>query len=496
MAHGAAALAVTLGLTAALFARRKKDPRLFALAGLAVGYVVCTRPVSAVPIGAIAFALAWGDDRRAYAIGATALAAIPGLLFLMLANRAATGSAFTAPQLLYYATSDGPPGCFRYGFGAYVGCMFEHKDFVAARLPHGYGLVEAIGTTARRLRMHLTDFANLEPLFLLVVFAARKAARPTLLALALVAGQVLAYAPYYFDGNYPGGGARFFAEVLPTEHALAALALAELFPGVAYVRRAFALLALAALGFAVHASNDHRALAERDGGRPMFEPDKLREANVQHGLVFFETDHGFNLAHDPGVLPSHGVVAARFRGDDHDRLLHARLGHPIANVYHQGAQGPEISRFAIQGGLADRLWHFESEVDWPPIAQSGGWAEPVWLTNSCASAGRALTVHAATPAARAQATIEIPVPRAGRWRVEPHVVARGNGGDAEVTLASANQTESPRWKVNDSPLAEPRCEGLGKQTVELKPPSVLLTASTNREISMDYVTIEVESATP
>src|SRR5262249_3492952 len=137
MAHGAAALAVTIALAAALAARRRNDVRLFALAGLAAGYGARPRPVSALPIGALVCALAWGDARRARALGASAAAAVPGVLFLLAANRAATGSAFTWPQLLYYATSDGPPGCFRYGFGASVGCVFEHKDFVASRLPHG-----------------------------------------------------------------------------------------------------------------------------------------------------------------------------------------------------------------------------------------------------------------------------------------------------------------------------------------------------------------------
>jgi hypothetical protein len=496
MAHGAAALAVTIGFCAALAARRKGDLRLFALAGLALGYVVCTRPISALPIGGIVLALAFGAGRRA--LGVVAAAAVPGVLLLLAANRAATGSLFGAPQLLYYTTSDGPPGCFRYGFGAHVGCLFEHKDFVAARLPHGYGLVEAIGVTARRLRMHLTDFANLEPLFLLVPLAARTQTRtrPAVLALTLVVGQVVAYAPFYFDGNYPGGGARLLAEVLPTEHALAALALATILPKLAYARRAFGVLTLAALGFAVHGSNDHRALAERDGGRPMFEPDRLREANVQHGLVFFETDHGFNLAFEPGILPSHGIVAARFRGDDHDRLLHARLGHPIAHVYHfrtePGAE-PEVSKFQIQGGLADPAWRFESEADWPPLAQAGGYAEPVWATTTCASAGRVLTVRTTEPNVRASVTIELPVPRAATWRIRPNVLLRGTGAETELALGAPDQKEPLRWTFRDPP-GTPHCETLPPQTVELAPPAALLTISTNREISLDYVTIEVENA--
>jgi len=36
-----------------------------------------------------------------------------------------------------------------------------------------------------------------------------------------VLGVMLAYVPFYFDGSYPGGGARLFADVLPLEHVLA-----------------------------------------------------------------------------------------------------------------------------------------------------------------------------------------------------------------------------------------------------------------------------------
>ena len=47
-------------------------------------------------------------------------------------------------------------------------------------------------------------------------------------AVGLVVAHVLAYVPFYFDGNYPGGGARLLADVLPAEHALFGLAVAVL----------------------------------------------------------------------------------------------------------------------------------------------------------------------------------------------------------------------------------------------------------------------------
>ncbi len=489
MAHGATALAVTIAFASALAGQRTGGARFFALAGLMVGWAAATRMVSALPIGALVAVLAWGGgaalDRRARAraLGWSAAAALPGLLLLFAANRAATGSAFASTQLAYYATSDGPPGCFRYGFGKGIGCTFEHGDFVTARLGDGYGLAAAIGTTLRRLRMHLTDVANLEPLALLVLVPRSRTAR---LAQALVVGQVLAYAPFYFDGNYPGGGARYFADVLPIEHALVALAAAELFTRVAFLRRAYALLALSLAGFAVHASHDHLALAARDGGRPMFEPDKLRESNVTTGILFFDTDHGFNLAHDPGVGASKGVLAARLRGDDHDRLLVARSGQPIANQYELRPEGATLTRWPGGAALTDPLWKFETESDWPPLRQSNGWAAPLWVPS-----GRVLALTATgDPRGErsASAVVELPVPRAGLWRIRPSVVHRGSGGDGALCIYHTPDQPLVTWAWRDGPRDQ--SERLPEQLANLSPPRAFVVLTTNREISIDYITLE------
>ena len=99
--------------------------------------------------------------RSPKALAATLVAMVPGILLLSLAQHAQTGSWFASSQEAYYAVSDGPPDCFRYGFGAGVGCLHEHADFVKAHLGGGYGLVAALGTTARRLKMHVGDVLNL-----------------------------------------------------------------------------------------------------------------------------------------------------------------------------------------------------------------------------------------------------------------------------------------------------------------------------------------------
>jgi hypothetical protein len=452
MAHGASALGITLALAAALFGARTTTRLPWLLAGLAVGWVVCTRPVSSFAIGGVVLVLACRHRRvRAFAVGT-----LPGVLFLLLASHAQTGRWFASPQAAYYAVSDGPPGCFRYGFGAGVGCLEEHKDFVLSRMPHGYGLLAAVLTTLRRLRSHLFDVANLEPLALLALVPLRR--RPTApaqsdsaqVAFAVVVGQILAYAPFYFDGDYPGGGARFFADVLPIEHALLACGVALVFRSVPFFRRALAVVALALLGFAVHGAFEHEALAKRDGGRPMYDVEDGRAANK--GLLFFDTDHGFNLSYDPYADPGREILAARLHGDDHDHLLVDRLEHPPAHVYRNEPKRGLVVPWAPKGGSRD-LWHFDAESDWPPLAQSGGWAEPAWASNSCATSGRVLTVHPQL-GLEAHVTIELPVPRTGKWIVLPRVMRRGGPGHARLRLIPLGRAPVPGdeklvWEWND-----------------------------------------------
>src|SRR5262249_29657369 len=171
---------------------------------------------------------------------------------------------------------------------------------------------------------------NLEVLALLVpagAAAARADMRGRALGLA-VAAQVIAYAPFYFDGNYPGGGGRLFCDVLPVEHVLAAVAVAAWAARPPHPRLAAGSVALALLGFAFRAGFDHAALRDRDGGRPFFEPAELARAGVDRGLVFVDTDHGFDLAFDPA--PRGGLEVARFHGDALDRMTWEAHGRPPA----------------------------------------------------------------------------------------------------------------------------------------------------------------------
>jgi hypothetical protein len=448
MAHGATALGIAVALERALVAaregsdrpRRGRGPALGLGLGLALGAIAATRPVSALGVGVVAAALlarSRGDLARA------ALGAAPGFVLLALGQHAATGEWLASSQRAYYAGADGPLGCFRWGFGAGVGCLHEHGEFVRARLPAGYGLLEAAGTTARRLHLHLGDVANFEPLALLALGAPLLPAlrsRGTRAALAVVALHVLAYAPFYFDGNYPGGGARLFADVLPVEHALLASCVvvtatrwARRRPGAdpdrVVARACAALVGLTLFGFAVHAAHAHGELAVRAGGRPMYEPDVVTRARVTEGLVFVDTDHAFGLAHVPGASTLGGLVVARLREDDHDGLLHERLGKPPTWRYTRGLEEPgkapvPATLVPYTPPVLGSTLRFEGESDWPPLAQEGGFAAPAW-TDACASNGRALVLTPdASSGARgvARATLALPVPAAGRYRLTVRVV--------------------------------------------------------------------------
>lgn len=434
MSHGATALGVAIALERALAGRAL-------LAWLAVGYVAATRPVSALPIGIVTAALTWRERRH------TLFGLAPGLLLLALSQRAVTGSFFASAQRMYYALSDGPTGCFRYGLGADTGCLFEHGDFVEARLPNGYGIVQALGTTIRRLHHHLLDVANLEPLALLVLvpIAKQPASKTVRAATALVGLQVLAYLPFYFDGDYPGGGARFFADVLPVEHVLVVLGVTLLATSAAGIDRALhGGLALALAGFAVHAAFEHDKLRVRDAGHPWFERDVLTHASITQGLVFIDSDHGFALGHDPGQRIETGVVVARRRGDDRDRLLYERLGRPPTFWYRFEPDGKIRDPITVPWAPPEHgdVLRFEAEAEWPALAQSNGFAVPGW-THGCASATRALVLTPDRPDLAASAIIELPVPATGTY---------------EVTIAVAN-ARIPHTKLQPRAPGAPATQG-------------------------------------
>ena len=461
MSHGLAALCVASALSLAFRALDAPGARrataLAAAAGLAAGWLCATRPISALALAVtLAFVLLRDDTTRASPASALRLAlpllagTLPGVLLFVAHQHAATGSFFTSSQRLYYAASDGPPGCFRYGFGAGVGCLGEHGDFVRARLLDGYGFLAAAGTTLRRLKMHLVDPANLEPLALLVplgAWVARRGVRGRALGLAVLA-QIAAYVPFYFDGNYPGGGARFFCDVLPVEHALAAAAVANLaLRRRAPERWAAGAIALALAGFAFRAGFDHAQLRDRDGGRPLFEPAELARAGVTRGLVFVDTDHGFDLAYEPARPSLRGLTFARLRHDALDRLAWEAQGRPPAFRYRfaippgGGFASVSVEPFIFPPPPASLV--IEGESLWPPLEQRGGWASPDFAAGTCASASRWLALRAADERAPASITVELPAPWLAGRPISPRV-AVGAGAAGDLALL-ADGVEIRRW---------------------------------------------------
>ncbi|MFO0617355.1 MAG: hypothetical protein U0414_32465 [Polyangiaceae bacterium] len=453
MSHGLAALGFTSAVLGALSATRA-GPRAWPaaiLSGFSLGLLVATRPVSGVACaGTLAFVLGRAVARRELAPRRLALgaalalaAAAPGLLLLLLHQHAATGAWLRSAQDLYYAANDGPPGCFRYGFGAGIGCRLEHGPYVDHNLQHGYDFLSALHTTGIRLWVHAGDALNafwVGPLTLASV--AYAAARPGLRVLAIgPVLQIALYAPFYFDGSYPGAGARFYADVLPLELvaiALAASALVELAARRAgagdstrdrWRARAPLLLGVASLLlFAARGAKEHELLRDRDGGAPMFDAAFVRRELAARGpearrpVVFVRTDHGFNLAFDPDRRAPYDV--ARLRGDAIDRLTLASLGARDAFLYEyaiDGAHGPELVPYAPRADAP-----IEAEALYPPVRQRCGWS----FTREAAdaSSGRELGVDPGRcpPRAEPVATIDLALPRAlGDAEITP--IVRGGG---------------------------------------------------------------------
>jgi hypothetical protein len=408
MSHGLAALLLLGSVTAALRPTRARS----GLSGFLIGWLIATRPLTGLVATAVSLALVLRGttgSERVRRVALAAAATLPGLVLLAAHQHAATGSFFGSTQLAYYALADGPPGCFRWGFGAGVGCHFEHGDFVRQHLAAGYGLLPAFYVTGERLLWHAFDLANtalFAPLVPWILW--RKRATPGV----RVAGStallvVLAYAPFYFPGSYPGGGARLLADALPFEHVLIASALVEL-------ELSALAPALLLLGFGLNGVHAHLALRDREGGHPMFDQRALSALGVSHGLVFTSTDHGFALGHDPAALdPRTSIVVARAHGDAHDLALWRELGRPPAFTW-------SYSPLTGEGGVApdpltesrEHRWRWELEAEWPALRVSGGWLHPDF--GPCLSRGQGLRL---VPRPNVAVDLELGAPAAGLNRI-------------------------------------------------------------------------------
>jgi hypothetical protein len=427
MSHGLSGLLLLASFTAAL---RPTLGRAL-VAGLFAGWLVATRPMT----GAVATVLLVSliavramARVRVGLVGLAALSLLPGVVLLVAHQRAATGSWLHSTQLAYYALADGPPGCFRWGFGAGVGCRFEHADFVQKHLKNGFGALPALYVTGERLLWHAFDSVNVAPLALLLPwFVWRERRLATVLwAGAPVALVILAYAPFYFPGSYPGGGARLLADVLPFEHLLLAAAL---------LRVGFGALApgLAVLGFALNTIHAHLSLREREGGHPMFDRQLLAAHRVTRGLLWIDTDHGFALAHDPAAIdPGASLVVARRHGDAHDLALWNELGRPASFWYGYSPTTGVASLKEYEP--ATTSWRWEAEAEWPPLAVAAGWTRPVF--RPCLSGGSGLSLEPVADR-KAEVALEFDAPDAATYALRIGWLAK-SGARVFVRLGAAD----------------------------------------------------------
>src|SRR5262249_12093700 len=116
MSHGLSALL----FATALSATHGRGTRAALGAGIASGLLVSTRPVTGLLCLALALSMSARADQAALLL-ASAFAPIAAFL---VQQRVATGAWLTSTQGAYYALADAPADCFRYGFGAGVGCRF------------------------------------------------------------------------------------------------------------------------------------------------------------------------------------------------------------------------------------------------------------------------------------------------------------------------------------------------------------------------------------
>lgn len=369
MSHGAAALWMMLGVLA--LTRSERSLRYALLAGAALGMLLATRFASALPLtGYMAWKLFTTPNASSRVRRLCAL--LSGLTLpcaLLVAYTLQVTGHVQSAQAFYYAHADMPQGCFTYGFVKHAGCTYEHGDFVRANLPDGYTLWAATKTTARRLFMHLGDAANGGPLLVALAASLRFLGRAERLVaaplLGLVAAQVLAYAPFYFDGNYPGGGARLFADVLPIEHVLLALGGAAL---AKKLKTAWGAVGAASFAlFAVHGAVDHVSL--RDRAAPLALPEVPKGS-----MIFTPDDDAFNL----GTARGHEQWL-RLRRDDFDV-------HVFADA-HEG-QGFIFEHNTLRTFTPTRTGAYESESFWPVREVRGAAPIPVWIDG--AAQGRAL----------------------------------------------------------------------------------------------------------
>jgi hypothetical protein len=216
----------------------------------------------------------------------------------------------------------------------------------------------------------------------------------------------------------------------------------------------------------------------------------LAASKVDHGLLFVGTDHAFNLAFDPDARDaSRAVVVAREFGDERDRLVWERLGRPPAHRYVFDGHFPSAAVVPWSPGPTPHPYRFEAEAEWPPIAQSGGYFEPVFAQGTCAWGGRLLGIRTGHDRPF-DGVISFPVPGARRYRLGVHLASRGQ---VVARLAvGRNMVDPPlaTWSFTP-PNRELACATLAEEEVNLSDRGFLeVSARGTGELFIDAIALE------
>jgi hypothetical protein len=208
--------------------------------------------------------------------------------------------------------------------------------------------------------------------------------------------------------------------------------------------------------------------------------------------LFVDTDHGFNLGHDPGQFDAqHGLVVARYEHDAHDWLLWNRLARPRSYRYQYEPSSKGAFAELAPYLPASNPVRFEAEVEWPPLAVHGGWARPDY--SPCASGGRGLALHPTEPAAGMSLDFELtgldqqPHPIHIGWVRDPRVRTDTTIRLTGHRLSATAQIPEPR--VDTLGADEPACveADLGMVILSAEPQRVRLEASDSG--LLDYLEI-------
>ncbi len=433
MSHGWSTLLSLISVVSVIrLTGSPKSAKWALLLGASLGLLVATRQLTGVVFcfsSALVLVVSkqtfstFSKSARLLALIGAALA--PGILLLLTHHYLITGEALFSPQLRYYSLADGPANCFGLGLGR--GCNYEHAGVVAEQGGQGLTAYWALKNTLHRLHWHSLDIANFEPLIVLALIFSYQNLRnrqywPLFAPLLAIP---TAYSLFYFNGSYPGGGARLFSELIPLWHVLLAAALNNL----PWARWA---IVSSLAGFAVHASFSHQLLKQRNFGPPgrALEqiPSLLKEKNAGEtpALILFSTAHHFNLAwRDPSPY-----FVARRTHDDREYLL-AKKWNARAWAFKSGLDKYALEEVIFPPRSTTSPYQFESESDYPPLHTKDLWTHPDYVPPNCISRGRALALH--IQGSSPQLTLETgPVPQ-GFYHVTLHVLLE-NGKCAQRSL--------------------------------------------------------------